>query len=97
MKCRSSLICLCIFLAGLMIINQSFGDDAKIKDPAVGIWLFEENADDSSGKNNHGQFKNGAKIASNGKFGKALELYGASHGVKISPGLELKTLLLYFG
>ena len=51
---------------------------------------------DYSGQDNHEEAIGKASWG-NGKFGKALELDGASHGVKISPGLELKTLLLYFG
>jgi len=91
MKYRSSLICLCIFLAGLMIINQSFGDEAKIKDTAVGIWLFEDNADDSSGKKNHGQLKNGAKISGGGKFGNALSLDGKDDYVLVNPSASLES------
>ena len=91
MKYRSSLICLCIFLAGLMIVNQSFGDEAKIKDTAVGIWLFEDNADDSSGKKNHGQLKNGAKISGGGKFGNALSLDGKDDYVLVNPSASLES------
>ena len=91
MKCRSNLICLCTFLAGLMIINQSFGDEAKIKDTAVGIWLFEENANDYSGNKNHGQLKNGATIAGNGKFGNALSLDGKDDYVLVNPSASLES------
>jgi len=91
MKYRSSLICLCIFLAGLMIVSQSFGDEAKIKDTAVGIWLFEDNADDSSGKKNHGQLKNGAKISGGGKFGNALSLDGKDDYVLVNPSASLES------
>ena len=91
MKYRSSLIYLCIFLAGLMIVNQSFGDEAKIKDTAVGIWLFEDNADDSSGNKNHGQLKNGAKISGGGKFGNALSLDGKDDYVLVNPSASLES------
>ena len=86
---------LLLLLSMLLFINSSL-HSAKL----LGQWLFDEGngkkLKDSSGQDNHGETIGKASWV-NGKFGKALELDGASGGVKISPGLELKTLLLYFG
>ena len=81
MKHSISVACIYIFLVGLVIVNYSFADEDKIKKTAVGIWLFEGDANDSSGNKNHGQLQKGAKIASNGKFGNALSLDGKDKSI----------------
>ena len=91
MKHSISAARVCIFLLGLVIVNYSFADEDKIKKTAVGIWLFEGDANDSSGNKNHGQFKKGAKIASNGKFGNALSLDGKDDYVLVKPSPSLES------
>ena len=79
---------LLLLLPILLFINSSL-HSAEL----LGQWLFDDGngkkVKDSSGQDNHGETIGKASWV-NGKFGKALELDGASGGVKISPGLELK-------
>ena len=61
-----------ILLLGLCAISWSLEQD----DPAiVGVWLFEGNADDSSGNGNNGEIKGDFEFAA-GKYGDAIVASG---------------------
>lgn len=73
-----------LFIFGLAIVCQSFGaiDPAT----AVGIWLFEGNANDSSENGNDGELMKGAKFSNEAKFNKqALSLDGKDDYVLVEP------------
>jgi len=83
-KTKLVLMCLCLFVIGLVLTGQS---SAKIdKKNVMGVWLLNEGSGDkvkdSSGNKNDGTFKGKPKWVE-GKFGKALEFDGTS-GVEIS-------------
>ncbi|MBI1923605.1 LamG domain-containing protein [Candidatus Poribacteria bacterium] len=81
-------ICICLVVLGLMFSSQSF---AKI-DPgtAVGVWLFEGDVKDSSGKRNDGKLMKGATLSNDAKFNKgALSLDGVDDYVLVPTSASL--------
>jgi len=82
-KTKLVLMCLCLFVIGLVLTGQS---SAKIdKKNVMGVWLLNDGGGDtvkdSSPNKNNGTIKGKPKWVE-GKFGKALEFDGAS-GVEI--------------
>ena len=86
-----------------MFVGQSSA--AVDLDDAAGIWLFDEDANDSSGNNNHGTLVGNPQWV-DGKFGKALKFNGTgdyvdtelntndlSSPITISLRMKLKNLL----
>jgi len=73
------LMCLCLFVASLILIGQSSA--AIDKKNVIGVWLLNDNggtvAKDSSANKNDGTIKGKPKWI-DGKFGKALQFDGAS-------------------
>ena len=61
----------------------------NLKDSAVGIWLFEGDAQDASGNNNHGTLEKGATFSDSGKVGKALSLDGKDDYVSVKSSSSL--------
>lgn len=79
-----------LFIFGLAIVCQSFGaiDPAT----AVGIWLFEGNANDSSENGNDGELMKGAKFSNEAKFNKqALSLDGKDDYVLVETSASLES------
>ena len=58
------LIHICLFILSLILTVQGYG--AINPKTAVAVWLFDGNTEDATENENHGELKNGAKIADGG-------------------------------
>ena len=68
------------FVISLMFVGISYAEIDQ--ETCVGMWLLDENADDSSGNNNHGTIMGNPELV-DGKFGKALKFNGSDDYVEI--------------
>jgi hypothetical protein len=76
-----------IICAGLILPALSVA--AIDPETAVGVWLFEGDANDSSGNGNHGQLMNGAMNTDSGWSGGALSLDGEDDYVLVPTSASL--------
>ncbi len=81
----------CIAWAGAALLAVGAASAAIDSNAVVGIWLFEDNAEDSSAHGNDGEFINGATAADGGKFGKALSLDGDDDFVLVPSSASLES------
>jgi len=89
MKRPLILIHICLFILSLILTVQGYG--AINPKTAVAVWLFDGNTEDATENKNHGELKNGAKIADGGKFDKALSLDGEDDYVLVNPSASLES------
>ncbi|MBT3271203.1 hypothetical protein HN371_28955, partial [Candidatus Poribacteria bacterium] len=81
----------CLAWAAVGLLAAGAASAAIDSNAVVGIWLFEDNAEDSSVHGNDGEFINGAAIADGGKFGKALSLDGDDDFVLVPASASLES------
>ena len=79
-----------LILLTVFAILPSLAKVTNLKDSAVGIWLFEGDAKDSSGNANHGKLMGGASFSDTAKFNKkALSLDGKDGHVVVKASATL--------
>jgi len=79
-----------LILLTIFAILPSLAKVTNLKDSAVGIWLFEGDAKDSSGNDNHGKLMGGASFSDTAKFNKkALSLDGKDGHVVVKASATL--------